>query len=229
MTARVQVERLGGTALMVVPPVPVRSWQRSVKHLIDRIGAGLLLVAGAPLMFLIALAVRLESPGPVLYRQRRVGLDGREFEMLKFRTMVGGPETWGEADAAWLSSLLGTAPPPAGPDRRTRIGRILRRSSLDELPQLWNVLKGEMSLVGPRPERVWVAEGLEQVVDRYGDRHRVRCGITGWAQVHDLRGTTSLADRTEWDNYYIENWSLALDLKILLLTVPAMLRGRSAE
>jgi lipopolysaccharide/colanic/teichoic acid biosynthesis glycosyltransferase len=165
----------------------------------------------------------------VFYRQRRVGLDGREFEMLKFRTMVGRPETSGEADAAWLSSLLGTVPPPAGPDRRTRIGRILRRSSLDELPQLWNVLKGEMSLVGPRPERVWVAEGLEQVVDRYGDRHRVRCGITGWAQVHDLRGTTSLADRTEWDNYYIENWSLTLDLKILLLTVPAMLRGRSAE
>jgi exopolysaccharide biosynthesis polyprenyl glycosylphosphotransferase len=229
MTARVQVERLGGTALLVVPPVPVRSWQLWLKHVLDRIGAGLLLVATAPLMLLIALAVHLESPGPVVYRQRRVGLDGGEFEMLKFRTMVGTPEAEGEADAAWIAGLLGTEDPAPAPDRRTRLGRLLRRSSLDELPQLWNVLWGDMSIVGPRPERVSVARSLEEVVARYGDRHRVRCGITGWAQVHDLRGTTSLVDRTEWDNYYIENWSLWLDAKILLLTLPAMVRGRCGE
>jgi lipopolysaccharide/colanic/teichoic acid biosynthesis glycosyltransferase len=117
---------------------------------------------------------------------------------------------------------------PAG-DRRTRFGRILRRFSLDELPQLWNVVLGEMSLVGPRPERVEYVRHFEQAVYRYDERHRVKSGITGWAQVHGLRGRTSLSDRVEWDNYYIENWSPWLDFKIILLTLACILRGEHEE
>jgi lipopolysaccharide/colanic/teichoic acid biosynthesis glycosyltransferase len=116
-----------------------------------------------------------------------------------------------------------------GADRRTRVGMIMRALSLDELPQLLNVAKGEMSFVGPRPERPEFVEQFEARIRGYGDRHRVKSGITGWAQVHGLRGRTSIADRAEWDNYYIENWSLWLDLKILLLTVAAVLRVRSVE
>jgi lipopolysaccharide/colanic/teichoic acid biosynthesis glycosyltransferase len=112
-----------------------------------------------------------------------------------------------------------------GADRRTPIGRFLRRTSLDELPQLLNVLKGEMSLVGPRPERIEFVETFRRDIERYGDRHRVKAGITGWAQVHGLRGQTSIADRAEWDNFYIENWSLKLDLRILAMTVLAVLRS----
>ena len=112
-----------------------------------------------------------------------------------------------------------------GVDRRTRIGRLLRRTSLDELPQLLNVVRGEMSLVGPRPERPEFAELFQRDIERYADRHRVRAGITGWAQVHGLRGQTPLVDRVEFDNFYIEHWSLSLDLKIMLLTIPALLRG----
>ena len=235
MTARVHVERLGGTALLVIPPVPARSWQRSLKYLLDKVGATFCLLILGPVILLIALSIRLGPPGPVLYRQRRVGLDGREFDMLKFRTMAAVAETDEDADVAWLADtagdcyLLGTPPTDAAADRRTPLGRFLRRTSLDELPQLWNVLRGEMSIVGPRPERVFVARNLEQVVARYGDRHRVKCGITGWAQVHDLRGTTSLVDRTELDNYYIENWSFWLDIKVLLMTLPAIERGRRCD
>jgi lipopolysaccharide/colanic/teichoic acid biosynthesis glycosyltransferase len=119
----------------------------------------------------------------------------------------------------------GTAPGGVeGADRRTKIGKILRATSLDELPQFINVLKGQMSLVGPRPERPEFVELFEAQVQRYGERRRVRAGVTSWAQVHGLHGQTSIADRAEWDNYYIENWSLALDLKILALTIPAVLR-----
>ena len=124
----------------------------------------------------------------------------------------------------------GTAPGGVeGVDRRTRVGAFLRRTSIDELPQLWNVLKGEMSLVGPRPERPEYVDLFSGQIDRYGERNRVKAGITGWAQVHGLRGQTSLADRVEWDNYYIENWSLWLDVKILLLTVLAIVRPVQAE
>ena len=160
--------------------------------------------------------MRLSSPGPIFFRQRRVGRDGRSFDLLKFRSMRGSAAAEGGAS----SRAAGRAPGGVeGVDRRTRVGRFLRRTSLDELPQLLNVLRGEMSLVGPRPERPEFVELFGHDIDRYGDRHRVKSGITGWAQVHGLRGQTSLADRVEWDNYYIENWSLWLDLKILLMTV----------
>jgi lipopolysaccharide/colanic/teichoic acid biosynthesis glycosyltransferase len=167
---------------------------------------------------LLALLVKFSSPGPVLFAQRRMGRDGQEFELLKFRSMrPPRPE-----DAAFRPTA-GSAPGGVeGADRRTPIGRFLRRSSLDELPQLFNVLKGDMSMIGPRPERPEFVELFLQDLDRYADRHRVKSGITGWAQVHGLRGQTSLSDRVEWDNFYIENWSLWLDFKILLLTLGAV-------
>jgi exopolysaccharide biosynthesis polyprenyl glycosylphosphotransferase len=232
VNTRLEVEHLGGIPLLSSRPSDLHGWQVWVKHGLDRAVAGLLLVLLSPLLLVIAVAVRLSSPGPVLYRQPRVSLDGREFTMLKFRTMVGAGERDGHADAQWAARTVGA---PAGPeresgeDRSTRIGRVLRSTSLDEVPQLLNVLRGEMSLVGPRPERSDYARLFGERVYRYADRHRVRSGLTGWAQVHGLRGETSLADRVEWDNYYIENWTLWLDLKILLLTVPAVLswlRGR---
>jgi lipopolysaccharide/colanic/teichoic acid biosynthesis glycosyltransferase len=170
---------------------------------------------------------------PIFFRQPRVGRDGHVFDMLKFRTMRGTPELGGELDAHWASIAVGDgnggAEPATGDDRRTRLGRVLRRLSIDELPQLWNVLRGDMSLVGPRPERVHYVELFEEAIYRYPDRHRVKSGLTGWAQVNGLRGETSLADRIEWDNFYIENWSPWLDVKIILKTLPALLAGRGVQ
>ncbi len=164
-----------------------------------------------------ALAVRMSSPGPILFRQRRVGRDGCEFMMLKFRTMRGDPSQAGEADAGWAAQIrgdrAGAQPTATSVDRTTSVGRVLRTLSIDELPQLINVLRGDMSVVGPRPERVGYVREFERVIDGYGDRHRVKSGMTGWAQVNGLRGQTSIADRVEWDNYYIQNWSLGLDLQ----------------
>jgi lipopolysaccharide/colanic/teichoic acid biosynthesis glycosyltransferase len=142
--------------------------------------------------------------------------------------MRGDPAIEGEADAGWAAEIRGDlqSPATAPVDRTTRVGRFLRAASLDELPQLLNVLRGEMSFVGPRPERIRYAHDFERMVQRYTDRHRVKSGITGWAQVNGLRGQTSIADRVEWDNYYIRNWSLALDLKIVMLTVAEVLRFR---
>ena len=158
-------------------------------------------------------------------RQRRVGRDGRFFEMFKFRSMRPAPEGSHE-----LTYSQETAPGGVeGADRRTRVGSLLRRTSLDELPQLFNVLRGEMSLVGPRPERPEFVNYFNENIYRYGERHRVKSGLTGWAQVNGLRGKTSLADRVEWDNHYIENFSLWLDLKIMLLTIPEVLRLASRE
>jgi len=177
------------------------------------------------------LAVRLSSRGPIFFVQDRIGLDGREFRMLKFRTMRMG-EPGEEQDAAWAARILGEEaelPAVSGDDdRRTAVGRLMRRWSLDELPQLLNVLRGDMSLVGPRPERTGYVRAFEQHVYRYGDRHRVKSGLTGWAQVNGLRGETALDDRVEWDNYYVENWTPWLDIKILLLTPMAVLEGQGA-
>ncbi|HWC27623.1 MAG TPA: exopolysaccharide biosynthesis polyprenyl glycosylphosphotransferase, partial [Solirubrobacteraceae bacterium] len=204
------LEHLGGLPLIALQGMNPRGWEFAVKHLVDRVGAALLTVLLAPLMAAIAVAVKLSSPGPVLFRQRRVGRDGQFFELLKFRSMRMEP------DRSGFRPSPGSAPGGVeGQDRRTRIGRWLRRTSLDELPQLFNVLKGEMSLIGPRPERPEFVDLFREDIERYGERHRVKSGITGWAQAVDLRGQTSLADRVEWDNFYIENWSLWLDFKIL--------------
>ena len=216
-------EYLGTVPLLNLRAINPESMAFAVKHAIDRIVATTLLLALSPLLVLIAVAVKLSSPGPVLFRQPRAGRDGRVFNLMKFRTMrlpdVHATDPTFEVDP-------GMAPGGVeGIDRRTRVGRLLRGTSLDELPQLINVVRGEMSLVGPRPERPEFAELFQRDIERYQDRHRVRSGITGWAQVHGLRGQTPLVDRIEFDNFYIEHWSLSLDLKIILLTIPALLRG----
>ena len=228
---RVTVDHIGEVPLLSLRPTNPRSWEFTVKHAIDRSAALVSLIVLAPLFAAVALAVRLSSSGPVLFRQYRVGRDGREFTMLKFRTMRGDPAVVGEADAGWAAQLLGeSASPGRGPeDRITGVGRFLRKTSIDELPQLINVLRGDMSLVGPRPERVSYVRDFERVVYRYTDRHRVKSGLTGWAQVNGLRGETSIADRVKWDNYYIQNWSLKLDLKIMMLTFAEVLRFRDSQ
>jgi exopolysaccharide biosynthesis polyprenyl glycosylphosphotransferase len=203
--------------------------QFAIKHALDRVLALLLLIVLSPIIALAMIAVRLSSPGPAFFRQRRVGRDGKAFDFYKFRSMrvVQGAENQ-EGDGGTLDFLLAGDIAPGGvegEDRRTAVGRFLRSTSLDELPQLFNVLRGDMSLVGPRPERPEFVELFRQDITRYGDRHRVKSGITGWAQVHGLRGQTSLAERVEWDNYYIAHWSLGLDLKILMLTLIALFRN----
>ncbi len=177
---------------------------------------------GFALLLAVALAVRLSSPGPILFKQRRVGYQGREFTLYKFRSMVVDAERR-LAELRALNESDGPLFKMKHDPRVTSVGRFIRAWSIDELPQLFNVLKGEMSLIGPRPERPEFVDVFSETVDRYDDRHRVKAGITGWAQVNGLRGKTSLTDRVEWDNYYIENWSLWLDLKILLLTLPAVI------
>jgi exopolysaccharide biosynthesis polyprenyl glycosylphosphotransferase len=229
---RVGYDSVGGLPLLSFGRVNPKGFQFAVKYAIDRVSALVLLVLFSPVLLCVALGVRLSSPGPVLYRQRRVGRDGRIFDLYKFRSMrvvepasPDAAETMGGEDETAFEFLLGGDTAPGGvegEDRRTAVGRMLRRTSLDELPQLLNVLRGEMGIIGPRPERPEFVELFQHDIARYGDRHRVKSGITGWAQVHGLRGQTSLAERVEWDNYYIAHWSLSLDVKILVLTVAAL-------
>jgi len=216
ITFRAGVEDLDGLPVVHLTQVPLTGWMSLVKRTLDLSIASAALVLLSPLFAVIALAIRLTGR-PILYRQRRMGLDGRPFEIVKFRSMRPGAED-------------DTGPTWAGPEdpRRTFVGRFLRRWSLDELPQLVNVVKGEMSLVGPRPERPEFVREFKEKFPQYMLRHRVRAGMTGWAQVHGWRGSTSLAKRIEYDLYYIENWSLALDLKILWLTIRYGLRHRNA-
>jgi exopolysaccharide biosynthesis polyprenyl glycosylphosphotransferase len=227
MSQRLTIDYIGGVPLVVARRPDPKGFQFAVKYAADRATAIVLLLLAAPVMIGAAVAVWCSLGRPLLFRQRRVGRDGREFDMLKFRTMRQG----NQLEAARFELPPDIAPGGVeGVDRRTPVGTFLRRSSIDELPQLFNVLKGEMSLVGPRPERPEFVDVFEQSVYRYGDRHRVKSGITGWSQVNGLRGKTSLADRVEWDNYYIENWSLWLDFKIVLLTFTSVLRfSRQAE
>jgi exopolysaccharide biosynthesis polyprenyl glycosylphosphotransferase len=230
---RVGYDTVGGLPLLTFSGVNPKGVQFAIKHVIDRLSATLLLIGLSPVIVLAAIAVRVSSSGPVLFRQRRVGRDGAEFDVYKFRSMridrVPAAQAAGvEIDGLELEGMLPVDTAPGGveggEDRRTLVGRVLRRSSVDELPQLFNVLRGEMSLIGPRPERPEFVEMFGRDIVRYGDRHRVKSGITGWAQVHGLRGRTSLAERVEWDNYYIAHWSLALDFKIALLTTLALFR-----
>jgi len=222
---RVGYDTVGGLPLMSFSSVNPKGVQFTLKHAFDRVFAVALLVVLAPVIALTGLVVRLSSPGPVLFRQRRVGRDGTVFDLYKFRSMRIEPAL---APALAHGFVPGADMAPGGvegQDRRTRVGRFMRRTSLDELPQLFNVLKGEMSIIGPRPERPEFVELFGRDIARYGDRHRVKSGITGWAQVHGLRGQTSLAERVEWDNYYIAHWSLGLDMKILALTFVALFRN----
>jgi exopolysaccharide biosynthesis polyprenyl glycosylphosphotransferase len=229
---RVTVERLGALPLVAVDASNPKGIQFRAKYASERVIAALFLVLVLPVLALAALAILVTMGRPVLFSQRRVGADGHEFDMFKLRTMRGTPADAGEADAGWADEQItgngasnGTGHEQA-PDRRTVVGRFLRYFSIDELPQLWNVIRGDMSLVGPRPERVSYVRHFEHAVYRYDDRHRVKSGMTGWAQVHGLRGRTSLADRVEWDNYYIENWTPWLDIKIILMTLDSIARGQ---
>jgi lipopolysaccharide/colanic/teichoic acid biosynthesis glycosyltransferase len=196
----------------------------TLRYACHRAVALVALLALAPVVLLLAVAVRLSSPGPALYRQRRVGLEGRVFEMLKFRSMIDGGSDGVDA----IASGLGPGG-VEGEDRRTRIGRWLRATSLDELPQLLNVVRGEMALVGPRPERPGYALHYARSVPGYGARHRVKPGITGWAQVNGLRGRTPIDERVRCDNDYIEHWSALLELRILALTFVEVLRLRDRD
>ena len=218
LTSHVRLTELEGLPFLTLKSNPLTGWGRVAKRLTDLSVSAILLIALSPLLLLIAILVRLSSSGSVFYRQERVGIDGTPFSILKFRSMrtdaeaVTGP-IWASKDDA----------------RRTRIGRFLRKTSMDELPQLINVLRGEMSLVGPRPERPFFVEQFRARVPKYLDRHRVKTGMTGWAQVNGLRGDTSIEERIKFDLYYIENWSFALDIKILLRTVRAALSLKEAH
>ncbi len=223
VSERGQLDHLGGLPLFSPHAIDPNGRQFTAKHAIDRVVASLALIVLSPVLLALALAVRVTSPGPVIFRQRRVGRDGAVFELLKFRTMFTGSDER-------FTPGAGAAPGGIeGADRRTRIGRWLRASSLDELPQLVNVLKGEMSLIGPRPERPEFAEQFAREIQDYDDRHRVRSGITGWAQANGLRGQTSIADRVELDNYYINNWSPGLELRTLALTFAEVVQLREAR
>ena len=210
------IAQFEGMPFISLQTSPMGGWNGLVKRLLDLTLAMATLLLLAPLMALIAVTVRLTSRGPALYRQERMGLDGRRFQILKFRSMVEKAEK----DGARFAS--------ADDQRVTPVGRLLRKTSLDELPQLLNIIRGDMSLVGPRPERPVFIEDFRQHFPRYMLRHRVKAGMTGFAQVHGLRGNTSLEARLEHDLFYIENWSVWLDLKILLMTIPAVLRGKGA-
>jgi exopolysaccharide biosynthesis polyprenyl glycosylphosphotransferase len=225
---RVGYDTVGGLPLLSFTAIDPKGMQFAIKHTLDRILAALMLIVFSPVLVLTAIAVKLSSPGPAFFKQRRVGRDGRVFDFYKFRSMREPVRNDDGTDVNALDFLLAGDIAPGGvegEDRRTAVGRFMRSTSLDELPQLFNVLRGDMSLVGPRPERPEFVELFRNDIIRYGDRHRVKSGITGWAQVHGLRGQTSLAERVEWDNYYIAHWSIGLDLKILALTLVALFRN----
>jgi exopolysaccharide biosynthesis polyprenyl glycosylphosphotransferase len=225
-TERSTALHLGGLPMVSSHSPDPNGWQFAVKYAVDRGAAIVAFALLAPVLGALAVAVWVSSGRPILYRQERIGRDGKRFDMLKFRSMRPAVA---QTDVEVL--VAGDAAPGGveGDDRRTRVGTFMRRTSLDELPQLLNVIRGEMSFIGPRPERPEFVEIFEQKVHRYSERHRVKSGITGWAQVSGLRGKTSLADRIEWDNYYIENWSLWFDLKILLMTLAVVARPGGVE
>jgi exopolysaccharide biosynthesis polyprenyl glycosylphosphotransferase len=220
MPAMTQMEHLGGLPLVAPRAAEPSGWQFRVKYALDRLLSAFAILLFSPILVGATAAVWLSMGRPIFFRQLRIGRDGRPFEMLKFRSMGGEAEALADPPEGDL------APGGVeGNDRRTRVGAFLRKTSIDELPQLFNVLRGEMSIIGPRPERPQFVEDFEQRIYRYSERHRVKSGITGWAQVHGLRGRTSITDRAEWDNYYIENFSLWLDVKIALMTLRTLFRS----
>ena len=205
---RARIEELDGLPIININDVPLQGLNSLVKRAVD-VGIAAVALVGMTVPFaVIAALIKSTSPGPVFYRQERMGLDGRPFGVYKFRSMLVDAER--DTGPVWTRE---------DDPRRTPVGRVLRRFSLDEFPQLWNVLRGDMSLVGPRPERPFFVEQFKQHIPQYMLRHKVKSGMTGWAQVHGWRGDTSIEKRIEFDLYYIEHWSVALDFKILWLTV----------
>jgi exopolysaccharide biosynthesis polyprenyl glycosylphosphotransferase len=217
MASEVSIGDLNGLPLLTVRDIALRGWRLALKRAMDILGSGLSLLVFSPIMLLVAILIKLDSPGSVFYVQERMGLDARPFLMFKFRSMR--PDAEANTGPVWATH---------SDPRRTRIGTIMRRFSVDELPQLINVFLGDMSLVGPRPERPVFVEQFKRSIPRYMDRHKEKAGMTGWAQVNGLRGDTSIIERTKYDLWYIENWSLLLDFKILARTLTSVFLDRHA-
>ena len=207
-------DEIDGVTLVRLRRAPFRSPMWPLKRLFDLTTSGLALLLLSPILAAVALAVRIVDGPGVIFRQERVGLDGRTFYLMKFRSLR--PTNESESDTRWNIK---------NDDRMSWLGRIMRKTSIDELPQLFNIVRGDMSLVGPRPERPHFVATFDDAYPRYGARHRVPSGLTGWAQIHGLRGDTSIEERARFDNYYIENWSLWLDVKIILRTVATLTKG----
>jgi exopolysaccharide biosynthesis polyprenyl glycosylphosphotransferase len=217
MTSSIRVEEVEGIPLLNIKDVAMSRWNYVFKRIFDVSFSFLALLLLLPAFAVIAVAIVMDSKRPVFYGQKRVGIDGRTFTLVKFRTMSVDAEK--ETGPVWTTR---------GDPRVTRLGKLLRRTSLDELPQLWNVLKGDMSAVGPRPERPYFVDRFKTSVPKYLERHRVKSGMTGWAQVHGLRGDVPIEDRTQYDLFYVENWSFLLDVRVLVMTVRAVIKGENA-
>jgi Undecaprenyl-phosphate glucose phosphotransferase len=203
------MEDLSGLPVINIRNVPLsNTGSKIIKRLMDIFGSLVAIVLFSPVMLTVALLIKITSPGPIIFNQVRVGLHNKEFNMYKFRSMR--VQTAEEEKKGWTTK---------DDPRVTKIGKFIRRTSIDELPQFFNVLKGDMSLIGPRPERPQFVEQYKEEIPKYMIKHQVRPGITGWAQVNGFRGDTSIKLRIEHDIYYIENWTVGFDIKILFLTV----------
>jgi Undecaprenyl-phosphate glucose phosphotransferase len=217
MTSKLKVEEVDGIPFMKIKSFPMNVWNQMVKRVFDIFFSIVFLLLTSPLMTILTILVKVTSKGPLFYKQERVGLDGKKFEIYKFRSMKTDAETGGPRFVS------------VDDDRYTSIGKFIRKYSLDELPQYLNVLKGDMSVVGPRPEREFFINQMKGSINKYLERNRVKCGITGWAQVNGLRGSqTSIQTRIDYDIYYIENWSLIFDLKIIFKTLKEIFISKTA-
>ncbi len=217
MSLRSGVEELDGIPIVNLRETPIQGWNSVIKRGFDIVFSILFLLISVPLMAVLASLIKLTSPGPILYKQKRMGLDGHVFYMYKFRSMRIDAEK--QAGAVWAKKHDA---------RRTKLGTFMRCTSLDELPQFVNVLRGDMSLVGPRPERPPFVQKFKEKIPKYMLRHKVKSGITGWAQINGWRGNTSIEKRIEYDLYYIQNWSVSFDLKILIMTIWKGMISRNA-
>jgi exopolysaccharide biosynthesis polyprenyl glycosylphosphotransferase len=217
MTSKLKVEEVNGIPFMKIKSLPMNVWNKMVKRIFDIVFSVIFLLLTSPLMIILIVLVKVTSKGPLFYKQERVGLDGKKFDILKFRSMKTNAETSGPQFVS------------VDDDRYTPVGKFLRKFSLDELPQFFNVLLGDMSIVGPRPEREYFIDLMKESINKYLERNRVKCGITGWAQVNGLRGSqTSIQTRIDYDIYYIENWSLIFDLKIIFKTIKETFFSKTA-
>ncbi|MCK5033818.1 MAG: undecaprenyl-phosphate glucose phosphotransferase [Calditrichia bacterium] len=217
ITSHFTVMEINGTPLFQFKAFTISGWQGLLKRTFDFIISIFSIIVLSPLFFILSSIIKMNSKGPIFYKQKRVSLDGKEFSMIKFRSMRTDAES--ESGPVWAKE---------NDPRTTSIGKFLRRTSLDELPQLWNILIGDMSLVGPRPERLHFINQFKDNIPKYLERHRLRSGMTGWAQVNGLRGQSPIEQRTKFDLYYIENWSLWFDIKIIIMTFITIFKGENA-
>ncbi len=217
ISSRIQIAEAFGIPFISVKDVPLTTWNRISKRAFDLVFSSIVLILTAPMCAIVSLLILLDSGRPIFYTQRRIGLDNREFDLFKFRTMAVDAEQ--ETGPTWTRK---------NDPRVTRIGRFLRRTSFDEIPQFLNVLLGEMSVVGPRPERPVFVQQFQNYVPKYLERHRMKAGLTGWAQVNGLRGEAPISERTKYDIYYIENWSMKFDIRIIFKTIQAVTFGKDA-